>query len=278
MFSKIAELLGRKPEFIIKTLTKEELRGDELERILNGKISGIIVKKFFDPEKEIKIDFDAFAKRETPFGFTTGLSIFNSKDDLSDYFAENDAYNRLINTTLQSIDYQQNLESVFSRIFNNREVKVYNNKPRENYKLSTLRVIEPNKEGIQKHIGNEFMFNFVQTEAVRNDTINKTQFSFFSVLQAPEKGGELVLFEKYWKNTPKEIVEPGSLIHKRIERSHFLKDIDSLPLSLEKGDLLVFDGGRIWHKVNSVKGNKERITVGGFLAISKNQKNIYYWS
>lgn len=278
MFEKIKRKLNIGNDFKIVELTVEDIIGNELENILKSKISGVIIKKFFDPEVKLEIDFSQFSKRETPFGFTTGLSIFNSKSDLSDYFEENKEYNLKLEESLKEIKYRERLELVFSKIYKNNTAEVYNNHSENKYKISTLRVIESNKEGIQQHIGNEFMFSFAQTLPIRRDTVNRTQFSFFLLLQKPEIEGELILFDKLWKNTPNNIIESGSLIYKKEERSNFLINSNSIPINLEKGDLLIFDGGRIWHEVRAVKGNKDRVTVGGFLAISINKDKVYYWS
>ena len=54
-------------------------------------------------------------------------------------------------------------------------------------------------------------------------------------------------------------------------------DKDSKRLALEKGDLLLFDGGRIWHQVRPVLGQTNRVTIGGFTALSKNHRKVFYW-
>lgn len=276
IFSNILSRFDTNSRFKIEEKTIEQIKGDELSRILDQKISGIIIKNFFN-DKTFNIDFDLYDKKTTPFGFTTGIAILNSKPDLSDYLEENENFNNLIEKELSTINYRKTLEKVFSAIFYGKPAKVFSKEGR-NFKISTLRVIEPDKGGIQEHIGNEFMFKSNQTEAIRKDTINFTQFSFFLVLQAPTGGGELILYNKYWKDTPDNIVESGSLISKKKERTEFLRGVERLPLKLEKGDLLIFDGGRIWHEVSGVEGKRPRITSGGFLAISKNKEEVYYWS
>jgi hypothetical protein len=43
------------------------------------------------------------------------------------------------------------------------------------------------------------------------------------------------------------------------------------------GDLLVFDGGRHYHEVTRVAG-RARWTLGGFLALGRDHRSIYFWS
>ena len=46
----------------------------------------------------------------------------------------------------------------------------------------------------------------------------------------------------------------------------------------EPGDLLIFYGGRIWHRVEPILGSKPRITLGGFINFSDDDKKCFYWS
>lgn len=77
------------------------------------------------------------------------------------------------------------------------------------------------------------------------------QLSFYLVLQAPEAGGELQLYE-----------------------GHNLDDPQPIPLST--GDLVVFDGTRHNHRVTPVEGDTERWTLGGFLTVSG--QTVLFWS
>jgi hypothetical protein len=49
-------------------------------------------------------------------------------------------------------------------------------------------------------------------------------------------------------------------------------------LKPEEGDLLLFAGGNIWHRVLTVQGNKSRITIGGFIAETNMPGRYYIWS
>jgi len=57
-----------------------------------------------------------------------------------------------------------------------------------------------------------------------------------------------------------------------------IKDLINLKLRPQPGDLLMFYGGYIWHRVEDIEGNTPRITLGGFLNFSKDDKELYYWS
>jgi len=57
-----------------------------------------------------------------------------------------------------------------------------------------------------------------------------------------------------------------------------LKDLRSFSVKPMPGDILVFSGGPIWHRVENIKGETPRITFGGFLNYSKDDKELFYWA
>jgi hypothetical protein len=42
--------------------------------------------------------------------------------------------------------------------------------------------------------------------------------------------------------------------------------------------MLLFDGGRYYHRVSKVIGRSPRRTIGGFLGFSRQRDRVYYWS
>jgi hypothetical protein len=71
-----------------------------------------------------------------------------------------------------------------------------------------------------------------------------------------------------------EIIQPdGSKMY--VENN---KDIIKDKIKPKKGDMILFQGGNIWHRVETVRGNIPRITFGGFIGISIDKTKFYYWS
>tara|TARA_B110000037_G_C17118308_1_gene504712 strand:+ start:2967 stop:3140 length:174 start_codon:yes stop_codon:yes gene_type:complete len=54
--------------------------------------------------------------------------------------------------------------------------------------------------------------------------------------------------------------------------------IKTVKIKPKKGDMIIFQGGEIWHRVELVKGKKSRYTIGGFMGFSLDDKEIIYWS
>ena len=48
-------------------------------------------------------------------------------------------------------------------------------------------------------------------------------------------------------------------------------------IAVKAGDMILFNGGITWHMVNGVRGEKERITLGGFLEPRENGE-VYVWA
>ena len=42
--------------------------------------------------------------------------------------------------------------------------------------------------------------------------------------------------------------------------------------------MFIFDGGRYFHRVSKVVGERPRYAIGGFLGFSQTHDQLYYWS
>ena len=52
----------------------------------------------------------------------------------------------------------------------------------------------------------------------------------------------------------------------------------SQSFTLETGDLILLASGRCLHRVNMISGPRARVTMGGFLALDKDGKRVFFWS
>ena len=99
------------------------------------------------------------------------------------------------------------------------------------------------------------------------------------MLQTPESGGELTLYDFNWEDGQSKasnhenqfvIMPDGSQLD--IEKRK------KLYLNPQKGDMILFAGGQIWHRVEEVLGKRPRITLAGFLSLSHDKSKVYYWT
>ncbi|MCS6955795.1 MAG: hypothetical protein NZM44_05510, partial [Candidatus Calescibacterium sp.] len=102
-----------------------------------------------------------------------------------------------------------------------------------------------------------------------------TMISWFFTLQTPDQGGELWVLDNEYENLNTNTMDNF------VGREEYLSDNhkNHLLIRTEPGSLLIFKGGSYWHKVIPPEpGNKERITLGGFMALSHDNSTWYYWS
>ena len=143
-----------------------------------------------------------------------------------------------------------------------------------------FRVFYKDRGGLFVHCGNLFQ---QQSEyyysLLSNDIDMSDQLSFFFNLQNTEVGGELTIYDLLWKDVVGKASpdENDSVIDAK-GNTIYLKDVEQFTVKPEPGDILVFSGGPIWHRVENIKGDTPRITYGGFVNFSNDGKEIYYWS
>jgi hypothetical protein len=144
------------------------------------------------------------------------------------------------------------------------------------YNGGTIRSYEPDKGGLRAHTGNEFaeLFKDDGLKFLWEKTKIINSMSYFVVIQPPEVGGELVLFDLLWEDTPESL--KGFDSNQR-ENTPFLR-FDQEVTPVVPGELIIFAGGRIWHMVKEIDGINSRITFGGFLAITRDDQSIWFWS
>lgn len=281
-----------------KEIVKEH--PDALYDLYHSKKHGFLIKNFLNSE-ELSILQD-FAKHnierevaQTPVGYTYPMIfqefslrnkdlkpeelVLNSKL----YFENNEAFNNNFHQTTK-VDLYNKINTLFANLSGGRKVEVpkgFENLGR--YLFGNFRHLHPNGGLMTVHCGNYFGKNF---EIVYRHLVQKikvtNQMSYFVMVQKPDIGGELSIFNLRWidgqgksgfSEDEEVFLSNGAVIkvdnHPKIKR---------FPMIPEPGDMILFQGGNIWHRVEKVFGNKERITFGGFMGIDKDESTFYYWT
>jgi hypothetical protein len=145
------------------------------------------------------------------------------------------------------------------------------------FKGCVMRITPPNG-AFYAHVGNQFLEGIQDYQRLADQVDFYDQVSFFLLIERPERGGVLQLYDLQWEDTPNVFKHfPGMSTQLREQIfERYYRGAVSLPV--DAGDMVVFAGGRIWHKVADVKGETNRVTVGGFIAKSRNQAGYYIWS
>jgi hypothetical protein len=244
---------------------------DGINQIYQGEIDGILIEQVFSPA-EMKVVKEKLTKKQASlnhllstqkYGKLLGAILTANGSDTSKYFQDA----ALVREALKEIfepDYEATIESVFMRLSGNRKVALAHQNG-NTYSPAQVRFTYPDRGGIQLHKGNEFI-HLEGFEGLHEIVQLKDCLSYYLVIDPPEVGGELILYD----DLPAELTTPKEELD--------LKNCPQRRYNPEAGDLIVFHGACIWHAVSEVKGNKIRYSIGGFCGLSHDDDTIYYWA
>jgi hypothetical protein len=277
-------------KFIEVPFSEVESNGDLVSRIKTNDIAGFIVKNVFTAAE---IDFlkgflKSTMKEEdfmpTPTGkiFPAPFAVISDQEaQLALYYEKLTRFNTYKDSIPELKAFNTKLDKFFKLVASNYKVTVPVNKIKDKEVApGTFRMFYPGKGGLHVHCGNLFqaqsMFYY---SLIKNDIDMDDQLSYFVVLQQSEKGGELTIYDMLWdKVKRKESPENNEFVIDDEGNHIYVDKIKSFAVRPEPGDILIFSGGPIWHRVEDIKGENPRITFGGFLNFSKNEEELYYWS
>lgn len=141
------------------------------------------------------------------------------------------------------------------------------------YNPGNFRWFEPGGGGLPAHVGNEFEIHSGATgEHLRTLADTTNHLSYFVVVQAPDEGGALSVFDLL-HGTELPVAKWTDV--GRDDRA--LDGHVALKVKPRAGDLLLFGGGWRWHRVEPVVGSRARMTYGGFASPSRDGKTVYFW-
>jgi hypothetical protein len=177
------------------------------------------------------------------------------------------------------LDWQKRLFQKLNRKSTLKDVK--SEKADFSWGWGTLRNCPAKQGGMWAYCGNLFEKEYPFFHRLVNGINTLNQLSYFMVMQEPEEGGELALYDLEYKQADKRLlIKAGTALPIGIDKKPIdMQQIAKHNLKLNTGDMLFFAGGQIWHRVNPVGGSKDRITYGGFIGYdSQDEKSYYVWS
>jgi len=267
----------------IIVLDKSELGDNQynLELVFDGTIDGLVVKNFF-PTDEITKLRAFFSQHASGFPANKGdVSIYEQYNfgakSTAVYLENAQKQNQLFECDL-AYDLNKDIKELFQQITTSSiQIPELDGKQCAPF---TVRKISPNAQ-IPAHVENELSFAVEAYQAFDDMLEIHNTLSYFILLGKPQVGGELVLFDLTWESTPKGLISKNGAMMSSKMRDKLITSNYKITYSseLNEGDMLIFAGGRTWHKVNTVQGKYPRFTIGGFIAKSKTEKSLlYYWS
>ena len=131
--------------------------------------------------------------------------------------------------------------------------------------------MHPYKGSLPIHCGMQFQDLYSECSNIGYYKDARNQLSYFIVIQYPEKGGELQLYDLLYSETPK-FTDPQKV------RNFVSKTTASKYYRPEVGDMFFFNGGQIWHRITQVRGGDPRISLSAFTAPTPDSKGLVYWT
>jgi hypothetical protein len=307
MFNKILSFfkppVQKEPLVKFKTLDETELINDHpnaLGDLLDGTSDGFLIKNFLSKEEVDKIlsNFHKVIDSEVAnvgegFTYPQIFAEINYRirekdpkywdDAIDDYFKGNQKFKDEYKQEF-GVDLSKKLDDLFSKISNNRPIKVpVGTGGKGIFPFGTYRFLKPKDGILSVHCGNYFQSEFLEIyKELSAKVMVEDQLSYFIVLNKAEIGGQLSLFNLRWKEGQTKpsarfdefvILPSGKKLYVDDDPS-----IEKMQMDPEPGDMILFQGGKIWHRVERIFGEENRITFGGFMGFSYDLKEVYYWS
>lgn len=266
---------------------------DGIDKLQTKEQDGFIIRNVFSKEEidSILLNYKAIPEDELN-EVNSGMIIYpapfslidqnseSSKEKLNEYYRGTSVFWDQFPKQF-GVDFVGRCKETIAKISGGREPRIpIGEDGIGNYHPATFKHLVPGKGEFKAHCGNYFHKEFPTFYAHMN-TIStiRNQMSYFVMLKQSESGGELTLYDVSWEQA--EIRKSGDTILESKEGKLFdLLDEKSLKrdhINPNPGDMIVFSGGRIWHKVEVAQGT-ERYTIGGFMSIAKDDNAIYLWS
>ncbi|MEH2459478.1 2OG-Fe(II)-dependent halogenase WelO5 family protein [Nostoc sp.] len=251
-----------------------------INQIYLGELDGLLIREFLNPETalQVKNNFSKISYVHPPSSFGSFVHLHTLKEIskregytlkylISDFWK---AINKTFVGNLK--DKLEETFNVISRLIPVAEIVAYHQDVL--YIPASFKVLYSNKGGFGSHRDDEALEIFDDYDNLKRILDLKTVISYFIVIDKAEQGGELILYHLLREETPEEL--------RHIPYLHPLRDayLENFPqevVDANVGDMVIFNSSKIWHRVLKIQGRNNRITVGGFLAKSKNENRIFYF-
>lgn len=249
---------------------------DLLSDLLAGRMDGVTVTGVLTPDEASRAvgAIPDSAWEEHFIGRIIGMAIgMEGEDDRSTYLADTERA-RSVYRMAFGFDPHERLQEVLAPASGGIPLIPAEEGGRD-YNPGHLRYWEPGRSGLKAHVGNEFRRELEETSMkhLLTTTSVKDHLSYFVVLQPPDVGGELSVYDLRWEQ---DDASGDARVDLR-DDSRF-DEMPSLKLRPNAGDLILFRGGSQWHRVEPLVGKRARITYGGFCAWSIDRAAIHFWS
>ena len=255
--------------------------GDLIGDMFARRCAGGIVEHVFSPTT--MADLTATIRRGVPGlpqataptfrGGLFGIPLVLSGADLNDYLAAAEQFRAAIEPLFASTGgLEARLHGTLARVAGGRSVEVARAEDGRAYLPASIRVLVEG-DSLPIHYENgTTKYDSMRPLLARIDA--STIMSFYVTVALAEEGGTLQYFTTDCFGDGDRII--GDLGGPEKARA-VLAARGCIDVCPGVGDLLLFEGGRHYHLVTEIRRGT-RWTLGGFLALTKEQDRVLYWS
>ena len=308
MISLLKRLFGSKDRSVYDPIKFETIKAEELSarfpaallQLTNLELDGFLIKNFLTESEVNQLlkaleGIDDEEKSFTSVGYThpmvfaeyngriANLSESERQEKSIAFFEKNQKYRDGFFEKF-GVDLFKKLHSFLSSISGG--LKVENPKGLRNagvYPFGNFRFLKPGGGFMAIHCGNFFQARFKEVYRHLSEQVAvRNQLSYFIMLKKPEEGGKLTIFNFRWEDgqTKVDNLEDKNVIlpSGKVIQPDNTVGIEPFDLDPEQGDMILFQGGDIWHRVSNVEGAGPRITFGGFMGKGLDGETFLYWT
>ena len=247
---------------------------DLIGRLRRQEIDGVIFRGFMPAAiassraRYLLENPDSMRSSYCPYGRMYARTLVGVGHQLDRYFDDAQVFKEECDRLFEpEYNFQSSLENLLKKISGDCLVSVPQGPLGQFYSPLTIRWIDPGG-AIAPHCESlYFEAKRPEFEYLHQLAEEKTQFSFFMPMALPEAGGNLMLYDVDWE---------ASELQTSLARVK--SQTDTTQVKVDVGDLIIFDAGRIWHSVSQVEGINPRMTIGGFICFSQDERTVYYFS
>ena len=273
--------------FDFREIEYKDITDHLINDVKTRKIDGFVTKNVYSKEEVSQIlslmknaDPQYRLEGSTSTMYPAPFAIITDKDEkLREYFTKLNYFNSYLEKNNMGW-FTERLNRFFNKCGSDFEVSnPINMVANQRVAPGNIRMFHTGKGGSPVHCGNFFRWRHGFFYSLLEPGIDSSQqLSYFVLLQNSEQGGELTIYDMVWDNVKRKVdVENNDSVINDAGERIYLTDCRQFTVKPQPGDILVFDGGRIWHRVEDIYGQTKRITFGGFINFSTDSKKFYYW-
>lgn len=237
---------------------------DLFEKLFQGTIPAILVPSFYSSSecKEIVSQLTSCTLNSS----LVGPFLMSYTTDKKRYFEQSKEFSYIFKKIFSKTeDPHSRISKLFQSAFTSFSISVASEDD-QNYSPYIFR-IHKNGKSIPLHKDN------VKYEGIEYNVSHiSKQFSCILHLQEPLDGGILIIYQRQWSREDERFREIDFGYSKKISSNHQRCKIGNL----DSGDLVIINP-TFYHKVTTVHGNLDRITLGMFVGVN-DSKSIVCWA